>query len=440
MMLLSAGTYYFITQYSFDDFYKRLEIRAVVMAKTTLDHENASVTVLQEMRKMHLEKLPEEKEYYFEILEGKDFQDEATQLNLPQSFFQQVIGKGDAVYKSGNTFFAGIRYTAKSGNFIVIVSADNYHNIHFLSYLRNIFLAGIVIVSVVTLLLSILFARRVFNPVKEITNQAKEISSRSLHLRLETTKQKDEVGELAHTFNNMLDRLETSFATQNNFISNASHELNTPLTAIIGQAEIALSKERSSEEHSESLRIILNKAERLHEITKSLLYLAQTGFTVKVEEQERLRADQLLWDVKETIDKIHPGNNIQINMGLMPENPEKLKIKGNSRLLQIAISNIISNAIKYSNQKPVLISIGTSERDVIIVVKDSGIGIPQDELLYIYDPFFRAANTKEYEGYGIGLPLTRNIVRLHNGEILVTSKEKIGTTVQLTFPIDLSLE
>jgi signal transduction histidine kinase len=109
-------------------------------------------------------------------------------------------------------------------------------------------------------------------------------------------------------------------------------------------------------------------------------------------------------------------------------------MNGNEQLLHLAISNIVNNACKYSDYQPVSISIGTSEHSIVIVIKDTGIGIPDDELKYIYDPFFRASNTKNYEGYGIGLPLTNNIVRLHDGEIKVSSRVGEGTTVQLTFP------
>lgn len=435
IILLSASVYFFVIRYSFTDFYKRLEIRGVVTAKAQLDNEVASQSVLQEVREMHLEKLPEEKEYFFEIMPGKSFKTEATQLNLPVSFFKTIIEKGEATHQSNNTFFAGIKYEGKNGAYVVIVSADNYYNSHHLSYLRNIFLVGIIIASFFALSISIVFSKHIFTPVKEINDRVKEISSQSLHLRLEPSKVNDEISALETTFNNMLDRLETAFETQNNFISNASHELSTPLTTIIGEADVTLSKERQPVEYVESIKIIQTEAERLEKITRSLLFLAQTGFTGKVQKYDKIRTDQLLWDVKNTVDKINPKNKVQLNLSLMPDSPEKLKIKGNEQLLLLAISNIVTNACKYSNNQPVTISIGTSHDKVIMVVKDQGIGIPEDELKFIYDPFFRASNTKDYEGYGIGLPLTRNIVRLHDGEIWVSSKVNEGTTVQLTFPI-----
>src|SRR5690606_9054919 len=107
------------------------------------------------------------------------------------------------------------------------------------------------------------FSKYLFGPLRSITNQVKEISSENLHLRLDTAYKNDELNDLAKTFNDMLDRIETSFETQNNFISNASHELRTPLTAIIGEADVSLSKLRKPDAYIESIKIILDEAEKL---------------------------------------------------------------------------------------------------------------------------------------------------------------------------------
>jgi signal transduction histidine kinase len=211
--------------------------------------------------------------------------------------------------------------------------------------------------------------------------------------------------------------------------------LRTPLTAIIGEADVALSKLRQTDEYIETIKIILDEAEKLDRKTQALLFLAQTGFNGKVQKFGKVRMDQLLWDVKETIEKINPKSKIFMDLSLLPENPMKLKVNGNEQLLHLAITNVISNSCKYSNYQTVYVSLGASDDFVILVVKDQGIGIPVEELKYIYDPFFRASNTKKYEGYGIGLPLTRNIIRMHKGELLVTSIENEGTTVQIKLPI-----
>jgi len=245
----------------------------------------------------------------------------------------------------------------------------------------------------------------------------------------------NEISQLISTFNDLLNRLETAFETQKNFVSNASHEFGTPLTSIMGEAEVMLMKERTPEEYQQSLTSILGQAERLNQITQTLLYLAQTGYSNKKVNFEILRTDELLWQSKEMIDKLNPKNNIIIDFSLLPENPMKLKVMGNKQLLYLAFTNILSNACKYSNNKPVNVSIASSDNQVFLLVKDQGIGIPESEIQFIYDPFFRASNTRHFEGYGIGLPLTRNIVKIHGGQLQLTSVLDEGTTVQIKLPL-----
>ncbi len=435
ILLLSISVYYFSTQYSFTDFYKRLEIRAIFKAKTTLETEDVKTQAFKEVREQHLEILPDEKDYVIEIAATTNLSAEADKLKVPPSFFSELLSKSSANYKAGDTFYSGIVYNTAQKKYAVVVSANNYYNTHHLNYLRNIFLIAIPLASLLAIVVAIFISKKVLNPVNEITEKVKQISSESMHLRLANLTDNDELSQLIKTFNTMLDRLETAFETQNNFISNASHELSTPLTAIIGEADVTLNKTRRSDEYEASIKVILGEAERLEKITKSLLFLAQTGFDGKKQKMEVIRTDQLLWDVKETIDKLNPNNQVQLDLSLIPEDPKKLKITGNSQLLHLALSNIVNNACKYSSNKPVQVSIGSTNDHVIIIVKDQGIGIPEQELKYIYDPFFRASNTKNFEGYGIGLPLARNIIRLHNGSLIVSSQKNEGTTVQMRFPL-----
>jgi signal transduction histidine kinase len=359
---------------------------------------------------------------------------ESQKVGVGTVFFQDVIQKGNAEFVSKQYLYKGIRYKSKSGEFIVITIAENYFEKNKSETVTKTLLFVIGAALLLLLYIAIYYSKNIFKPISAITESVKEISSENLHLRLDDKNTNTELHELTHTFNDMLDRIETSFETQNNFISNASHELRTPLTAIIGEADVTLSKLRKPEEYIESLQIVLQEAEKLDNKTKALLFLAQTGFNGKIQKFEKVRIDGLLWEVKENLEGMNPKNKIYIDTELLPENPMKLKVNGNIQLLHLAFSNIISNGCKYSNFQTVTVSIGASDDFVYIVIKDTGIGIPQDEIKYIYDPFFRASNTKKYEGFGIGLPLTRNIIRMHNGKILVTSVENEGTTVQITLP------
>lgn len=437
IILVFSGLIYFsVSNYSYKDFYNLLKIRAITAAKVELDvNSGEKADGIVDFRTNFLEKLPNEKDYFFEITTAKTFTEEAKQLKIPISFFDKIVTFGEAEYNLKDQFFKGIKYNSLQGDYVVIVTAENYYDSHHISYLREVLVFSIVIALIFAFLISLLLSKSIFHPLNLITKRVKDISSENLYLRLETKNKTDELGELINTFNNMLDRIETSFETQNNFISNASHELRTPLTAIIGQADVALSKNRSQEHYEETLKIILEEAEKLDKKTQALLFLAQTGFNGKVQKFDKIRMDQLLWDVQDTLKNINPQSKIHIDLSMLPEDPKKLKVFGNEQLLHLALSNVISNACKYSDNRIVEVSIGAGESYVIIVVKDTGIGIPKEELRYIYDPFFRASNSNAYEGYGIGLPLTRNIIRMHKGDLLVTSIENKGTTVQIKLPM-----
>ncbi len=433
ILLFSGYVYVSVKSYSYEDFDKLLDIRLLTAARAELNSKRRPDA--QELQERFFERLPHERDYFFEIKQGKTYSDESRELGVPESFFQEVLTNGAATYKKNEYLFKGIRYMGDSGEYIAIASAANYFETHHTEYLKRTLLIAILVAFVFSVIISVYYSRSVFKPLRTITNQVRRISSESLHLRLEASQGNEELRELTSTFNYMLDRIETSFETQNNFISNASHELRTPLTAIIGEADVALNKLRTPEEYIETIKVILEEAESLERKTAALLYLAQTGFDGKTQLMSKVRVDQLLWDVKETLQRINSKYKINLDMSLLPDNPVKLKVLGNEQLLHLALSNIISNACKYSDFKQVEVSLGATENYVVMVVRDYGIGIPIEELKYIYDPFFRASNTSKFEGFGIGLPLARNILRMHNAKLEVKSIVEKGTTVQISLPI-----
>ena len=438
LLVISGFVYFFISQYSFDDFYKRLEIRSFSTARSELDLKKRA-DLIREFKGEYLEPLPKENNTIIELNQESEenIQALSKEYNIPAELLEQGIEKGSNsdFYHDGNLFYNSILYERDGKRYLVITSAENYFYSHHISYLKELLIIALSIGFVVIVLVSAWFSKKVVDPIKSITSKINKIGTNNLYVRLEKSETDDELNKLTNTFNDMLDRLETSFETQNNFISNASHELNTPLTAIIGQADVTLSRERKNEEYKIALENILNEAEKLEKKTKALLYLAQTAFNGKRLVFDKVRIDQLLFDVQETINKTHLDNKVTIDLSLLPENPEKLKVHGNEHLLHLAVYNIIINAYKYSNNQDVLVSLGISDSNVQIVVKDKGIGIPTDELKYIYDPFFRASNTGNHEGYGIGLPLTRNIIRIHKGSLKVLSENNKGTIVQISLPI-----
>lgn len=423
-----------VSNYTHDDFYKLLEIRAFTAAKINFDTTNSSIP-LKDLQEEFFSKLPDEKDYFFTISDTSSFSTIANTLEVPKEFISQIYYNKKAEYKRKEVFFKGILYQHQNKSHVVIASAVNNFQVHYYAYLNKTLSNTALLALAFSLITAFYLSKNFFRPLQTITEKTKLITSESLHLRLPLKAEKDELYELSYTINAMLDRIETSFETQNNFVSNASHELRTPLTAIIGEADVALSKSRTPEEYQQTLQIIMFEAEKLENKIKALLFLAQTGFNKSLQKFESIRIDQLLYEVRDNLLRIHPELKIRFNLELMPENPEKLQIKASHQLLMLAFSNIISNAGKYSNYNPITISLGATEKHALLVIKDSGIGIPKEELKFIYDPFFRASNTGSFEGYGIGLPLAQTIIRMHQGEIAVNSIEAIGTTVEVRIPI-----
>lgn len=434
ILLLNAVIYYVATRDTSNDFKKRLELRVIVAAKIHFN-DTTSSAAYSELNEQYLEELPSEKEYFVKVDKLRDSLVIPSDLHLPSSFYDQVRTSNTTVYyNSKGVYYAGMLHPSGPEEYIVVKSAVNMYGLQALKNLRKILFVAFLGKVIMVFTVSFFFSRKAFKPFRDIIARVKRIGVENLSLRLSEKEGKDEISELSKTFNRMLDRLQTSFDIQNNFVSNASHELKTPLTAIIGEADIVLSKERSPEEYKQALEVILKEAEKLEALTTALLSLAQSGFNKNKENEVQVRLDELLFDIKETINRIDPANRIKLLLQDMPLDEDKLVVYGNPQLLKLAISNIILNACKYSNNQEVTVKLTCTDSEALISITDIGIGIPPDDIQHVFVPFFRASNTGSFKGYGVGLPLSMNIIRQHNGSIKVDSEEGKGTEVRVWLP------
>lgn len=426
--LLSGFVWYFANDFAFEDFYKRLEARVNIAAEIRLA-EDKSDNMYAKVRNQYLERLPDEKEF---IIEKDDINSVKLDLELPPSFYDNIKKLKVARYRKENHFYVGKYFTGQDR--IIIVSANDPFGFRELKDLQKTLIAGFFLSIILSFIVGWKFSNYMLNPLRNIIKSVKKIKAENLHLRLDVYGA-DEMAQLSQTFNNMLNRLETAFETQNNFISNASHELKTPLAIISGEVELAMRSNADGKDHYLTLAKIKDEADRLEHILASLLGLAQTGFNGKNHPWELVRIDELLWDIKRTVNQVHPESKIEIDFSNLPADEDQITIKANINLLKIAIANIVSNACKYSNNKPVLVTLESKLNVLSIAVKDQGIGIPPGDVQHIFEPFYRASNTSDFKGYGIGLPLSLNIIRLHRGSIAISSIENIATEIKVLLPI-----
>ncbi|MDN3586407.1 HAMP domain-containing sensor histidine kinase [Pedobacter aquatilis] len=429
--LLSGFVWYFSNEFAFEDFYKRLEARVNIAAQIKL-YQDDNNSVYAKMRNQYLERLPSEKEYIIEA--GKT--EKKLDRELPQSFYKRINTGLTARYRTENHFYAGKFFKNSSGGYIVIVSANDPVGFRELKDLQKILIIGFFLSVLLSFVVGWKFSNYMLQPLRNIIKSVKHMKAENLHMRLDVKKGKDEMTQLAETFNNMLNRLETAFETQNNFISNASHELRTPLTIISGELELAINTKQDAEKQHKALTKIKDEADRLEHILTSLLGLAQSGFNGKNQPWEQVRIDEVVWEVIEAVNLVHPENKIEVDLSKLPEDENLLVIRSIKNLIKLAISNIVSNACKYSNNNVVTVLIESNQNIVSVAVTDRGIGIPQSDIQHIFEPFYRASNTNEFKGYGVGLPLSLNIVRLHRGSIGIKSQVGVGTEIKVMIPIN----
>lgn len=429
-MLLATfvSIYHFAKVYSEKEFYEHLSKRAKTEADFFLKAEELDSLTLTEIQKEHLLHLTNEHAYVIP----------KSNLNtLPEpilSFALTITDNEEATQKINDTAYLGIIQPYHENDFVIIISAVDEHGINLLKSLKSILIIAFITCSFVIFIVGIYQAKQVLIPISGIVKRANEIRASNLHLRLEAGENNDELAELSSTFNNMLDRLETSFEIQSNFVSNASHELKNPLTAILGEVEVALRKQRTVDEYIASLNTIEKESNRLEILVKSLLELAQADHDNKGLIIESIRVDELMLIVKSDIDKIKPDNQISFNFSELPETPECLIIQGSQSLLRMVLNNIVENACKFSMNKEVIIKIIANENWVEIEVDDKGIGIPPQELKNIFEHFYRASNARAFNGFGIGLPLAQKVIKIHGGSLIINSKENIGTNVKIRLP------
>jgi signal transduction histidine kinase len=268
-------------------------------------------------------------------------------------------------------------------------------------------------------------------PVNEIITHVNSITDSNLNSRLSEGNGKDELAELAITFNNMLERLENAFELQQKFVASASHELRTPLTSIIGNIEVSLSRHRNAEEYRIVLQTVLEEAERLHRLSDGLLNIAQASSDINNIKMEYIRIDELLEESKNTVQVQMAESKMDLSFENMPDSSDDLLIKGNKNLLAIAFENLFENANKFSDNKNVKINLVYTTESFNVTIIDNGIGIPDKDLSNVFQTFFRADNARSFSGSGVGLSLCQKIILLHNGDLTIRSELGKGTVVSV---------
>jgi len=436
LLLGSFGVIYYLAEQSTERvFAQRLLERAQLAAALFLEADEQSRTATEKARQRFIHELPDEYLGIYDSQGKSRFKKEPLQ-HFPPDLLPRLLREPQIVLRQGDRQTVGILYHDNQGDFRILVSAVYVGGWERLAYLRLVMGSVLITGLALSFGLGRLFAKSALEPVRHVVQHAQHIGASGLHLRVPVGTGHDELTELAETFNLMIQRLEAAFQQQQSFIANASHELRTPLTAMIGEMDIILNRPRSAEMYQEALQSSLVEAQKLKDITNRLLQLAQLNADeATLPLGGTLRLDEVLYEACEEITVVQPGCSLSIQVGELPEDAEQLTIPGDRNLLRLALTNLINNACKFSDNKPVVCTLNYDGKRLLLCIIDQGIGIDPEDLPHIRQTFFRANNALDFSGFGVGLPLAIKIIALHGGELEIDSELRKGTTMRVVLPL-----
>lgn len=369
----------------------------------------------------------EQKELYSDYPDGES-------VDSIQNLLQKV--KTDAKIKSRKNIeqSIGMQINLGDNDFIILASGQDIYGQQKLNELLYILIFTAIIAIIILYVLGFYFSKRVLHPVTEMTQEINKITAAHLDLRLKPLKYKDELNDLGAIFNQMLDRLENSFDSQKEFVAHISHELRTPLAAMITDLELALSHTQTEKEYKETIERSLSDAQKIVKLSNNLLDLAKANYDPQEVGYTSLRIDEILLEAYQEIQMGASACSVQMEFATSNTDENLMTVMGNPYLLKVACKNLIENACKFSANHHCFISIGFNQKMVKVDFTDKGIGITEEELEHIFTPFYRGNSQADYDGYGIGLPLTQKILFQHNGKLKVSTTPEQGSTFTLYIP------
>ena len=433
IIILGFGfsVYLFTSWYRKNEFFQRLNERVQIAEKFFLERESFSPADYEKIREQFLNSLPRETEEVMRLPYSSD----SLRYQYPASFHDNIQIQDDVVYFSNDTIQgAGSVFHLKGGNYVVVITAVDQVGNRLLTNLRTIGALAMLICILVIAVLSHSISKILIFPIARKIRKANKISVENLHERLNVYNLDDELGELAVAFNHLLDRLEEAFKLQKLFVANASHEIRNPLTAILGETEVALEKTRSSFEYQDSLKNISIEAERLNGLINNLLQLSSITYSNTEIKKERVKIIDFVSEVVNNFKVTFPSSKLALHKEVM--DADKFIVLANQNLLETALINFIDNACKFSSYSPVDIALKLQPQKVLIIIADKGIGIAEEDIPKVRQPFFRAENVRSIKGTGIGIPLSARIIELHNGQFEISSQVNKGTVVTIILPLE----
>lgn len=327
------------------------------------------------------------------------------------------------------------RENAHNTTYIIEAAGYDMYGFNKQKTLINILISSCLSLIILVILITRFYIKKDLLPIGNIADRMRRISTKNLQQRIPEATIQNEIGQMAQTFNELLDRLDASYKQQHNFVSYVTHELRTPLSILLGNAQVTLMKERSTEEYKQTIHLFQDDTNSMISLVNTLLELARMNAESQAIAFTDVRIDEVLWSAADILRQKKPNYQINIDFEEMPDSADAIIVNGNTELLMLVFRNLMENGCKYSPKNQVNVIIKFTERSVLVHFEDQGIGISETEIDHIFEAFYRTSKAQEHAGHGVGLPLSKRIIEIHSGTISVKSCEGKGATFIIELPI-----
>jgi len=438
LALVYLSIYYFFYNSRIKDVQTRLVNRAVTTGRLLSQSETFDKQLIQKIDSSTTLALVDKTVAAYDAKNRETFSfadNKNDSISVDTAIFSNARANGKVFFTIDKREAVAFYYT--SGNYSeVIVAAgydkDGWANLSKLQLILVFSFLGSVLLVVIA---GYFFSKSLLKPIKKIADEVNEISAQNLTRRIKPDTGNDEWTYLTDTLNELLNRMQESFQIQSRFISNASHELFNPLSAISSQLEVSMQRERQAGEYKEVIQSVYQDVLHLNQLIQTLLEFAKASGTAGGLEINLIRIDEILLKLKSEIFRLGKDYTVVLEFEELPEDETDLLILGNEKLLFTAINNIVINACKYSDDKKAIVRLHVKAKEIFITVIDTGKGIDINELENIFQPFYRTDDTKAMLGFGLGLALANRIIKLHKGFINVDSVMGKGTSFVISLPV-----
>lgn len=343
----------------------------------------------------------------------------------------QVATQSFPIINSQRTLTA--RLSASGEQFTVVLMAPLAEVDANLARVRTVLLTALPVSLLLAGAIGYWLSRKALAPIERLRARTNEITAEKLNRRLPVDNPNDELGRMAVTINDMIARLERSFAEVRRFTADASHELRTPLAVLRTEVEVALRKPLDESAQRNLLSSVLEECQRLTALTDQLLTLARDDTGTAQYAREPIDLTSLVADIAQTMTPLAEAKQQTLEFS---GNAEPTALGDAQRLRQV-FYNLLDNAIKYTPQQGrIEVVVSSADEVATVSIKDSGIGIPAEHLPHVFDRFYRVDNarTREKGGTGLGLSIAQTIVAAHDGRIEIHSEPDKGTTCTVRLP------